>query len=65
MVQKSGEKTTWDGAKTRRKQWDIYHINWCRISEPSTVAMENGPGLKMYIVPIENGDIPASYVSLL
>jgi len=20
--------TTWDGAKTRRKLWDIYHINW-------------------------------------
>ena len=20
------------------KQWDIYHINWCRISEPSTVS---------------------------
>ncbi len=28
--------------------------------------MENGPGLKMYfhVFPIENGDIPASYVSL-
>ena len=20
------------------KQWDIYHINWCTISEPSTVS---------------------------
>ena len=52
MVQKSGEKTTWDGAKTlvnhgddcriSEPSWDgaktlVNHGDDCRISEPSTV----------------------------
>ena len=35
MVQKS--QTTTLGCMKPRQEWDIYHINWCRISEPSTV----------------------------
>ena len=36
MVQKSGDHHL--GCIKPLEYWDIYYINWCRISEPSTVA---------------------------
>ena len=38
MVQTSGEKTTWDGDKNPVNNLINYlSLNWCKISEPSTV----------------------------
>ena len=34
---KKSQTTTWDGAKTHANNGINYHINWCIISEPSTV----------------------------
>ena len=39
MVQKSGEKTTWDVFEAIKKSWDIYHINWLARFLPSTVCV--------------------------